>query len=759
VTLRLTTAAALKAASPVKIPILVLEINEHERIYTVAAVKRFIKIGDPGLEIGNDWVIGGFTEAEQQANLIQLAGGTTTSLSQQLDPDVAAVSSVSTFQVRLVDKDGEISRLITPGMVLTDILGRRARILLGFDDTAYPQDYVEQFAGNIIDVWSGAGFVDLVIAHPEEKKAQKIFIKLDAELEGDHDNSTTTIALAGDTDMSRVRRPVAGPDGVFDSSIEFYVKIHDEVIRYTGVSGTSLTGCTRAQLGTAAAAHSDGSTVNSLVKLEGNAIDLALKLMLSGVNGPSIEGVPVAWFLFSFSRIPGSVDLMVLFFENIDLQRELGVNPGDWVTTEDADNAENNFTERQILSMHYVPDINPGTFVVVDSTDGAAVLEIPSSAKASFRSQFDTLGHGLGMTIQEVDVARHIEVRNRYVGSLDLRFWLRDTIEGQAFIANECYKPVAAYSLPRSGRVSIGITVPPTPLDTIQVLDKHSIMEPSSIVLKRSSTRNFHNTLIYKFDEDVLTGEFQTTYPREDEESFARIPSLGVKDLTIESRGLRSDLGGKSHVNAAATKRFNRYRFGAEFIEGLKVPFGKGFILEVGDIVLVDFDGLHVTDTVLGTRFKQPRFMEIVNKVQPFAPGPVTLSLVDTNYDVGTRYGLRSPASKLKGMRESNELVIKNSFSNYLGGRNELTKWTHLVGKDVMLRVRTPDGSSSDMGILTLAQGNILTLDRALNFVAPEDSIVELAPYSYQPEFATSLYAFMIDGATFPDGKPQYRMF
>jgi hypothetical protein len=65
------------------------------------------------------------------------------------------------------------------------------------------------------------------------------------DLNGAHNNSVTTITLNSTAMLKN-----AG-----------FVKIDDEVIRYTGKTATTLTGCTRGQLGTVAASHADNAAV------------------------------------------------------------------------------------------------------------------------------------------------------------------------------------------------------------------------------------------------------------------------------------------------------------------------------------------------------------------------------------------------------------------------------------------------------------------------------------------------------------------
>lgn len=80
----------------------------------------------------------------------------------------------------------------------------------------------------------------------------KPLIDVESALDGDITDSDTTISLASAT----------GGD-LFPST--GYIIIGSEVISYTAVSGDDLTGCTRGELGTTAAAHDDGDAVHSTI--------------------------------------------------------------------------------------------------------------------------------------------------------------------------------------------------------------------------------------------------------------------------------------------------------------------------------------------------------------------------------------------------------------------------------------------------------------------------------------------------------------
>ncbi len=672
-----TTRAEREAQKNLIRPQLVLEIEGVATLFGAVEISRLIRIGDPGLLIGDDWRIGGVVAVSDQASVISLEGGGGTKIDQQLQPDKGSVSSVSSVQLNLIDKNLIMSRLISPGVVITDILGTKATLWMGFKNTAFKEDYVPIISGVIDDVESGAGYVKINIAHPEQKKRQDIFTPVDFLFDVALDNSQTTIATTDGTIM-----PVKhlGPDGTYDDAIRFYVQVEDEIIRYTGVSGNNLTGCVRGDLGTTPAAHAlsdDDIPIlqgKTLVQIADQAIYCALKIMLSGVNGPFKEDVPIKRYLHP---TPLTTIANTLYFDNIDLNRDYGVAVGDFITVTDATNGANNCSAKAILSIEV---IDGGSFCVVD--DVTFIEEPGTAAVASFRSQFDTLGYGLAMTPDQVDVNEHIFWNNFQLASFHYRFVIKETISGKDFLDKEIYLPIGAFSLPRQGRCSVGYHIGPVARDSIKVLDRTSIKDPDKIKLRRTISRNFYNTITYKYDEHVLTGKFLSGAIAYSAESQDRI-RVGTKALSIASKGMRRLSGGEGITERVSTRYLNRYKFAAEFFESIAVMFRDGYNIEPGDSILLDPTGLNITNTVVGDRNKKPKVFAVINKSLDLKTGGVVLSLTDTNFDESERYGAISPSSMVVG-GTTTTVLIEDSFGAIFPG-DEGKKWDDYAGLPIIV--------------------------------------------------------------------------
>jgi len=766
-TLRLTEKTENAVAKTKIEPQLVLKIEGVDTLFGAVPILRLIQIGDPGLEIGDDWVIGGVTTVEDQEDIISLEG-TGSKIDQQIRPDLGSVSSISSIAVALIDADEVVTRLISPGVVVDDIMGKKAKLYLGMRSTGWPEDYIEIFGGIIDDVDSGAGKVVLNLAHPEQKKRTEIFPKVATRLAARTAVFTVTIASPGvfssvghnlqndqavrltttgslpsplvptttiyyvvnraaDTfqlstsvggaaintsgsqsgvhtfhtgindventsitleDASMLVQQVNGPNGSPDEdTIKHYIRIDDEIIRYTTVTGNVLTGIERFRLDTTAVSHLEGADVVSFYTLDGLAVDLALKLMLSGVNGYYVTGVEVE----SINQV--SADLNVpnaLFFAGVDVADEYGVVEGDYVTL--AGSTGNDFTLKQITQ---IEELNGGSYIVLDGV--TLTDELTTAGTVSLRSQYDTLGEGLGLHPDQVDVEEHLFWDNLQLSAYNFHFYLKETVKGKEFIDKQIYAPIGAFSIPRKGRCSLGYHIGPIARTEVKTLDKTNIREPSKIHMRRTINKNFYNSVVYKYDEAVLEDKFLGGTIVIDADSVERIP-VGKKPLTFEASGLRSDDDASGIASRAGERILKRYRFGAEHFENIKVFFKAGFNIEPGDIVLFDPTDLKISNTIDGNRKKAPKFFEVTNKSFDFKTGDVVLAITDTSFETDERYGVISPSSVITG-GTTTILEIEDSFGGVFPG-NESRKWRDYVGLPIL--VHSEDFSFSEQ--VTLLQ-------------------------------------------------------
>jgi hypothetical protein len=544
-----------------------------------------------------------------------------------------------------------------------------------------------------------------------------------------------------------------GPDGTYDSSINYGVLIDNEIIFYTGISGNQLTGCVRGSLGTTAAAHSDDESVVSFYQLTGNALDLALKVMLSR-NDYYEDSVDVTNF-----NILGDGDGVSnsIFFSLLDVADEYGVVPGDYITTSGATNGANNVSLKQVLEVVVTEE---GSYITVD--DVSFVDELASAAVISFRSQYDTLNPSCGMALHnnEVDILEHEKIKRWFLSSFEYDFYIRDTIEnGKEWLEQEIYFPASAYAIPRKTRSSVAYHIGPLPTSDIRSYDQSNVIKPSGLSIKRSSDNYLYNTIVYRYEEKLLEADkFLRGYVTVDNTSKNQI-QVGTKALVIDSRGMREILSGNILAQNASNRRLKRYKFAAEFIENFQVTFGSSFNVDIGDIILVDMADLKISDTKNASRSGKPRLFEILNKRFDVRTGKINLTVLDTGYSTTSRYCLMSPSSRLASGCTSTVLKLKVT-GNTIFGVNEGAKWSrYLLGS---VKVRSDDFiARNDNSNIQSVSGNTVVLDSPLSFTPLEDDTLTIDTYNaHTGEIGDRIhliYGFM-ENTAFDDSTGPYQM-
>jgi hypothetical protein len=706
----LSTLARAKADGTNIEPVLVLEIDDIDPICGIGTINRYIRIGDAGLLIDGSWTIGGLAAVAEQIDAISF-DGTTTTISQQLMQDKGGTSSISSIAISLIDENGQITEIISPGFTVPDVLGRKARVYLGFQDTAFPEDYFEIFAG-VIDEVSAGGTIIINVAHPETKKRAEILNKVDTNLNGAINAAVTSLTL---NDVSALELPADS------GTLECYLRIDDEVIKYTAFNTTTkvVSGCTRGALGTTAATHADDASVSSIYRLQGSAIDLSLKLMLSGGEDYYATAIDVGHVM----RVDPLTDVdNAIVFSGIDVAARYGIVAGDFITVAGASNGANNFTLRTITAIETTDE---GSYVVVDGA--ALVREVDSAAVASFKSQYNVLGVGAAMGGDEVDVAEFQRIEDFIASSqFDYDFYLKDTVTLKEFIDTDLLFPSGMFSLPRKGRVSLGLTAPPLALASLPRLTASNVTDPNKARLRRTINKYFYNAVVYKYNEDLLEDRLLSGYITTDEDSRDQI-RVGSKALTIEARGVRPSAANDAILRLNSLRFLDRYRFAAEELK-TSVQYGTGVSMEVGDVVLYGDPDLQMPDTKSGSRSFVPRLFEIVNKSLNIKTGRVDLTLVDTNYLSSGRYGIFGPSSKTGAGSTATQLVIKQSYSTE-AGELEKSKWADYIGQAILIHDNawTTQYESVLRGFSS-SNPNIMLIDSIGASVA-EDWIIELPAY------------------------------
>ena len=730
-------------------PNLIVRIEGYSTLFGARKIKEILKYGEPDVFYGDPGLFyGGLVDASDQKTYVD-SQETSYSIKQQISyDDEAGGSSISSMTVGLVDKNQEITKLISPGQEIDDILGRKVEVFQTFGDVDFFEDSILVFKGFVTKVESRPGTIRLKLNHPDNKKNVRLFQTVETQLSGNINSSITTLTLVDGSNFSLPQGPLTS-----------YVRIGDEIMQYSGRSGNVLTGLTRGALGTTAAAHNDGAQARSIYSLEDNPLDLALKLMMSGFGtDPIHENINA----FSFVKVGAGTTQInnAIYFNEINIPQDYGLRIGDTVTLTGATNPANNITARTVTDIQL---FESGYYIVVDGAP--LVLEVETSAVMSTFSQYNVLPDGMRMKPEEVDIDEHLRIRDFFFSGTQMRFFLKeDEIEGKAFLDTQIYKPLACYSLPRKTQASVGYTVGPIPGSELVTLDSSAIKSPKDIMITRTTNRSFFNEVVYKYDDDptsdgvkYLSGRIEIS-----QTSKNRIPGT-TKTYVVESNGLRTDLNAVTIAQTNSTRILDRYKFGAELIS-CKTMLRDSAGIEIGDVIVGEFEELQVTDISQGNRQFKARLLEVQNKTISLKTGNVDLVLLDTGLNLeNTRYGLMSPASIIAGVISSSQFVIgPDPFYKAQFGNDEYRKWQGLITQNqkASIRIHNADYSIDEDLVAIKIDENTFTLEDPATITLEAGLIVEFTGYA---DTDTSdkqklIYAYMTDDPAFGDGGIPYTM-
>jgi len=700
-----------------------LEIDGLDYVFSLYPLFESATYGDPDLHYGDSGLIYGGLKLKSNS-YAYISSNSSLSIAQRLEPEQGK-ASISNMSVVLIDKDGLVSRVVSPGGgILNEILGVGCTIRIGFTNTAYPGDYYVAFRGFINNVVTNAGKITLSIGDANQKRRSATFQVEKTVTTSSINSSTVTIPTE---DASAFYQPILGPDGSYDSGVTLYAQIEDEVIQYSTSTGAQINAVSRGARGTSATSHAADTDITHSVQLYDHPLTMALKIMLSGWNGPYLTGV-VPQAIGTTLTTPTASNAIVLPL-NKSANIDYGLVIGDYVTVSGSTLGNNKTT--------YITSIEdlPGQVGVILRTADSFVLETSTSLALSFRSKYDTypISIGLKLSPMDVDVRGHEELRDQFLsdGTYVMRPYINSQQVGKTFIESELYLPIGCYSLSRYGRLSVNQTRPPIATQTLQFLNSSNVKSPASITNTRGlNNRKFFNSIQFQYDLNDQ-GTFLSVERDFDSDSFNAIGIVSL--LPIQSAGLKSDLGASSLVSKVSLRMLSRYGKAAYEIY-LKTNFQVGARIEVGDIVVLQDEGyLQITNFDNGERNLGTQLYEVTDKTLDIKMGEVSLKLVSgITGTAADRYGTISPSSLVSSLVASTTTSIKidSSYSPSTGS-DETLKWRDYIGLPIV--VRTYDFGVSGSAILQSADNSsipyTITTTTALPFTPTAGMIVEIPSY------------------------------
>lgn len=670
---------------------IILELAGFPNLYGSVLVTRVSKYGDD-IFFGDDGLLyGGAISDDTSKDYISLTG-TTNNITQKLDQDKGGSSSITSFKIRLIDKNGEVTRAFSPSITVDDILGNEAVVYWQSVGSKHPQDSARLFVGVCSSASFGAGYVDVTIQHPETLKRQDLLPKITSEL-------TAALGTGVTACLVESTAGVVSPQ----ENLETYIRINDEIIKIVGITSVGFLSMERGQFGTIDTDHSIGDEYETFYRLQGDPIELSLRMILSDPDNESFATKTATRIvdISATESVPNA-----LFFNEANIQDTLGLVVGDQVALTVGASVGNLFSYRNILSFGTT---DSGSYIVVDQT---LTAEIDIEATVLFKSKYNKLSFGAGLKPYQVDV-QNFEYIDTTFGAqfFTYDYYIKDTLNLKEFIDESLFYPSSLFSLPRQGRVSLGLSAPPILGANAKTLNADNITNAASVSMSRSINQSFYNSVAYKFNEDAVEDKFLGATIFTSEDSFNRV-KVGPRTLSIEAGGIRDTADNRNKIDSISRRFLDRYQYGAETID-VQTDFKTAFSIEPGDTVILDGESIGLADITQGNRNFLPRVMEVQNRAINLKTGKCSLSLSDTNLGVRARYAVFSPASIIGTGSTTTRIVITKSFNEDL--TLERDKWSDYVLQKV--RIRNEDYSyDEEVTLIALdpSNPNILQVNPAL---------------------------------------------
>jgi hypothetical protein len=469
-------------------PQIVLDIEGLDIIFGAQPVFKTLEWDDENAEWDSGLSWDGLIEDANSRDWISL-DGTTNNVTSQIQPDKGSTSSISTVNIAIVDKDGEVSKLLSFDNI-NEILGKKAIFSIGFAQGAYPNDFQPIFRGVVVDFYTDAGNIMVSLASSNSLLRQTLFNQYTDELDGSIDNSQTTVTVLDTSNLLE-------DQDAFSS----YIRIDDEIMKVDSVDSAAQLTVTRAQLNTVAASHDDEAEVVSFYRLQGKPLDTALKLMLSNDGNEFFvsDDTPKS---IEFVSATESIDNAVIF-DYFDIEDKTGLTIGDSIKL---DSVLNNGT----FTIKEFGTLDSGDSYMV--TNEALVSESEYTGTFEYNSKYNTLPEGLGMLTSEVDVEQFESIGSAFSSNfVDYDFYIKETIDDTSeFINKQVLFPQGLYQIPRKARTSVKFVVPPFSNEINATLGTDQITNITKIKQRRSTHKYLYNTYVYRYNVDSIEDRFLT---------------------------------------------------------------------------------------------------------------------------------------------------------------------------------------------------------------------------------------------------------
>jgi len=519
---------------------------------------------------------------------------------------------------------------------------------------------------------------------------------------------------------------ILGPDGTYDPAVKTYIKIDDEFMEYGpgDIAPDGIT-VTRGSRGSTIADHASDVDVSNHVEIQGNPIDLALKIMLSGWGGNWIDSITVDGFNLTGLPSPFSFPNAIILPDRVNAVDDYGIAKGDFLTITGSASNDGVYTVRGFSDLSGYPN----KVILVNET---LVNERPTSGLMAVRSQYDTFPTVCGNKLRgyDVDVQRFQDTKIDFLFQAinTFRIFQSDPIASKQLIETELLLPCGAYSVTRFGKLSVTITKPPIIDGRSIYLDQSNIVDPQNITTERAlNTRTFFNEIQYQYNISDQ-GVFADTLSILDSESLSKFDTSSV--LPIKSRGLHSDLNAEAFIKKRGLYLLKRYKDAAIILK-VKTNWQASSLIEVGDVVPIYDNGtLHISNFADGTRDLGSQLFEVWERTLDMKTGTAQLTLASQlGYQIDDRFATISPSTKTDIGSTTSRIKIKDSYGALYPG-NEKRKWEGFEGEQVLFHNYDFSYQEEKTFIgFDPADPYVMIVDPPFAVAPPADTIIDIADY------------------------------
>lgn len=613
----------------------------------------------------------------------------TSKVSESVRPDRGSASAISTFTLRIVDKNCEATRLISPNGYTDDLMGKRVDVYLdtcGLTDlSTFPDAWKRIFAGYVCEICSGPGYVDIKMCHPDSLKRRSIFDKCDGLTTNAYDPSAATPSVSVQAvPTCRFLLPADGFRTVLKLGEDNYVELGPDVPN-----------------------PSDGGfEFWSFVEF-----DTGYPIFAGGWADPNIE--PATGLPWVLANPPGSGP-----FEWWPIDSTTGdflINPDTGLpyylprnSTELGETINANipydisrYCDQGTEVLPAGTDVCPMYVLEGNPMDIALKMMLSCPPGRDNGSVYNVYGDGLCLNEEDVDIEAHEFIRDNVLVGTEVCFYITDTIDDvRNFIEEQLYLPFGLSSTSKNSQASVNSQVSLFPGDqSVITLNEDKIKNCDKLKLRRSLNKFYFSEVIFKHTSNPCDGNQTFLGGTISLDPTAANNFIRTNTLTICSEGMRDDKGADTISNITANRLLERYGSGAEFIDGIDILFSCACTLQVGDLVKLDLRNMNVSDTQSFCRDTFNRFFEVYSKQINYKTGAARINVIDTGINGASKLALVAPA--IKDPIYSGNEITTDEFDKFCP--NEC------------VRVRTNDCTtySQEFTVVSSADG-LITLDGSI---------------------------------------------